>query len=640
MNRLIKIASWSIGIVGVVVLGVAAAVHLLENSAFVRSQAADRFSGFSGKKTTIGKISIDWGSTSHVRLTDVAIANASWGKAPQMVKAEEIDFDIRLWPLLHGEIELPQLSLRKPEIRLESNDKDQSNWSISEAPVTATAAKAIKPEERHQTPLIGRLEIIDGRIGYSDLKRKLDLEGAVSTATGKAGADPEAEFTLKGNLQEQPLTVHFIGGSALMLRETDKPYPVDLDVAYGETKMNVKGTLQDPLQWKGADVQLSLAGPDLADIFPLLGIPGPPTPPYQLSGRLDHSPDMWRVDELKWHAGDSDLAGDITIDQHAKPSHLTAKLTSERLAFKDLAPLIGASPGKQGNVSVQQKKMATKTEAEGNLFPDVPLHVERLRAMNMDVSLDAKRVIAPDYLPVQALDFRVLIDNGEANVRPLKMAFGGGGVTGSLDIDAREDTPKVGSALELKDIDLAAFFRGSRFFDTTKGLVQGQISLAGSGRSLAQVMGSADGHISFAMAGGSVSNLMVSLAGLQLADALALYVTGDNTIPLRCALGRINVVKGQATFQKTIVDTQKSVLHVDGQMALNDQVVQLKLTADPKHFDLLDLHAPVLIKGKIRSPNISIDRAIPIPTPVLGSADDVQCEELTKQLLSTGSAPG
>ena len=51
------------------------------------------------------------------------------------------------------------------------------------------------------------------------------------------------------------------------------------------------------------------------------------------------------------------------------------------------------------------------------------------------------------------------------------------------------------------------------------------------GRSLAQVMGGADGRVVVAMTGGSVSSLMVALAGLQLFDALILYVTGDNRIP-------------------------------------------------------------------------------------------------------------
>jgi len=153
----------------------------------------------------------------------------------------------------------------------------------------------------------------------------------------------------------------------------------------------------------------------------LLGIPGPPTPPYRISGKLDREPGLWKFVNTKWHVGDSDLTGDILIDETKKPEFLTAKLVSQNLAFADLAPLVGAPPGKTGNVSPQQKQTQQKLEATGDLFPNVPLHTERLRAMNMDVTLDAKKVVAPDYLPVQALAFRVLINNGVATAKPLTL---------------------------------------------------------------------------------------------------------------------------------------------------------------------------------------------------------------------------
>ena len=160
----------------------------------------------------------------------------------------------------------------------------------------------------------------------------------------------------------------------------------------------------DPFQWTGADVQLSLSGHDLADIYPLLGIPGPPTPPYNISGKLHRESGVWKFVQSKWHVGDSDLTGDVLVDTRRKPGHLTAKLVSQKLVFADLAPLVGAPPDKPGgNVSPQQRQTQQQLEATGDLFPNVPLKVEKLRAMNMDVTLDAKRVIAPAYLPVQAL---------------------------------------------------------------------------------------------------------------------------------------------------------------------------------------------------------------------------------------------
>ena len=178
------------------------------------------------------------------------------------------------------------------------------------------------------------------------------------------------------------------------------------------------------------------------------------------------------------------------------------------------------------------------------------------------------------------------------------------------------------------------FFRNSRYFDTTKGKIQSQVSLVGAGKSLAQVMSVADGHVDVALNGGSVSSLMVSLAGLQLFDALILYVTGDNRIPILCALGRLNFQHGTVVFDRTLLDTQKSILHVTGQVGLQSQVVNVQVKADPKSFDLLDLHGPVFVQGKIRSPQISIGRAIPIPTPVFGDAKNVACDATARQLFS------
>ena len=286
MRRILRIIGWTIaGIVVLIgVLGVAA--YFLVTSDFVRMQVENRANADSGRKTTIGRIAIDWGWISRVHLDNVQISNADWARAPHMFSAQEIAFDIRLWPLLHGDIEMPHLLLRGPELDLERNQQDQSNWSAEESPAAHAAVQQVKPQQRHQTPLIGQLEIVDGHVNYSDIGRKLELGGTVQTATGKAGAQPEAELALTGTIEGQPLTLHFTGGSALLLRETDQPYPVDLQVDYGATQVKIKGTVQDPFQFSGANVQLALAGPDLSDIYPLLGIPGPPTPPYRLAGRL------------------------------------------------------------------------------------------------------------------------------------------------------------------------------------------------------------------------------------------------------------------------------------------------------------------------------------------------------------------
>ena len=559
--RVLRIIAWTVGaLVVVVALGIGAVVLLVQSPqllSYVEKQAG----AMSGHQTKIGKISVRWGETIHVDLADVEIANTDWAKTPDMFKARRIEFDLRARPLLHGNIVIPRLRLEQPEIDLEQDAKGESNWSPDQSPIASAAAQQAAPARRAETPLIGQLQIDGGRLSYHDAKRYLGLDGTVQTATGQAGAQPQAELSLKGTLESQPLTVRFVGGSVLMLRDTKTPYPVDLEIAYGGTRLAVKGTLVDPFQYKGADVTLTLSGPNLADIYPLLGIPGPPTPPYRITGKLDHQPKLWHVSNTAWHVGDTDLAGDIVIDQNVKPAKLTANLTSGNLVFADLAPMVGAAPDKKnGSVSAEQKQTEQQLEARKDLFPNVPLHTERLRAMNMDVTLAARRVIAPSYLPIEAIAARVQVADGQATVQPLHMELGGGMVAGNLAIDARSDVPAVRADLDIDDVDLGAFFRGSRFFDTTEGKVRGRVALAGRGRSLAQVMGSASGDIAFAMTDATISNLMVSLAGLEIADALVLYVGGDNRIPIRCAMGKLDFDQGTVTFVDTLMDTRKSVL--------------------------------------------------------------------------------
>ena len=643
MARFVKVLAWAAGIFVAVIAIAVGAVYFYVTSDDFRARLEGHASTFSGRKTTIADISIDWGWTPHVHLSGVQLANAEWAKEPHMLKAERVDFEIRPWPLLKGDLVLPSLVVAKPEIVVEKGENDRMNWELGEAPAAAAAAKeAIEPDNRFETPVIGRLEITDGKLTFRDPKRKLELDGTVSTATGKAGDQPQAELQLKGKLEGQPLTVKFVGGSVAMLRDTDNPYPLDIDVAFGATKLKAKGTVLDPFQWTGADVLLSMSGPDLADIYPLLGIPGPPTPPYNISGKLTRESGVWKFSQSKWRVGDSDLTGEVLVDNRRKPGLLTAKLVSQKLVFADLAPLIGAPPDKPGGtVSPQQRQTQRQLEASGDLFPNLPLKVEKLRAMNMDVTLDARRVLAPSYLPVQALSFRVVVQDGVATAKPLTLILlgdgqsaGAGKIEGELVVDARTDTPKVRTSLALRDIELRNFFRNSRYFDATYGKVQGRVVLAGTGRSLAQVMGTADGHLALALGGGSVSSLMVSLAGLQIFDALILYVTGDHRIPIKCAVGRLNFNHGTVTFDRTLLDTQKSILRVQGQASLITQAVKAEIDADAKQFDLLDLHGAVIVQGKLRQPQISLGRVFPIPTPVIGTAKDVACPQVTQQLFS------
>lgn len=635
MRKLAKICLWLLGGFVVLLLLAGIAIYLFISSDSFRSIAENRANATTGRKTQIGQIHIDWGRVLHVTLKDVNLSNTDWGKAPHMFEAQLVEFDLVAWPLIRGEIDIPQLKVAKPKIALERDAKGESNWSFQQSPVAASAAKAVTPKDRRSAPVIDHLEIEDGKLSYNDPKRHLSLDGTVNIASGTAAEAEKVRLALKGTIENNPLTLAFKGGSILLLRNGSAPYPLSLNVSYGATKLTLEGKIADPFKFEGANVKLHLNGPDLAEVFPLLGIPAPPTPPYDLAGNLERNGDVWKMTHLTGTIGKSDMAGSISIDQSHKRSLLQADLASKTLNFDDLGPLVGIPPSaaKGDAASASQQQQKQKLDQQQNLFPDTPLHVEKLREMDMDVSLDAKQVTAAPYLPVQALVAHVNIRDGNAVVDPVKLALGGGTVAGSLGVDARSDSPIVSARLGFKDIDLKQFFRDSKYFTTTDGKILGYIDIKGNGHSLAQVFGNANGDGGLAMTGGSISGLLIDLAGLDIGHALILYITEDQRLPIRCAMGHLAFQDGRTLFDKTMMDTPRSILHIDGEAHLANQAVNMQIHADAKKFSLLDLEAPVLLVGKIRNPTISIGKKVPIPLIEPGGAKDLDCNAAIKNTL-------
>jgi uncharacterized protein involved in outer membrane biogenesis len=118
---------------------------------------------------------------------------------------------------------------------------------------------------------------------------------------------------------------------------------IDLVADVGDTHAKAKGTLFDPVHLGNLDIELELAGGDLAHLYPILQIPLPPTPEYTLKGHLVSHDDVWTFKQFEGKVGESDLAGDFTLDRSRAPQMLRAELVSDTLRLEDLRGFIGAA---------------------------------------------------------------------------------------------------------------------------------------------------------------------------------------------------------------------------------------------------------------------------------------------------------
>src|SRR4029077_290881 len=116
----------------------------------------------------------------------------------------------------------------------------------------------------------------------------------------------------------------------------------------------------------------------MANLYPLIRLVFPSTPPYRLKGHLKHDGKVWSFSNFSGRVGDSDLSGNIRVDTAPKRPFMKADLVSNLLDFDDLAGFIGGKPGTAAGETAseeQKKEAATEkqaaTEKDGDrIFPD------------------------------------------------------------------------------------------------------------------------------------------------------------------------------------------------------------------------------------------------------------------------------
>lgn len=563
---------------------------------------ANQSSRASGREVAIdGDIDVRLSLTPHIRIDGLRLGNPSWAAEPQLARIGSLQFSIKLLELLRGRLVLPEVILDQPKIALEKGPDGRKTWSFGENPGSVAVAKAAVPSRRETFPIIGNLIIRNGTIRYLDRKGGIDITSQVNTAVGTAAGRQQVSLHGDGQFQEQRFTLDIAAGSLLQLRQSDLPYPITVDAVIGATKGHIEGTLTKPLDLEGLNLTLRLSGRNMADLFPIFGIPVPSTPPYDLTGRLEHQGDVWRFSNAAGRLGDSDLAGDFTMDAGGQRPLLKAVLRSRKLDYTALAGLIGAAPPGSGTTSPKK--------AAGRVLPDTPIDMERLRAMDMDITLQAQQVVVPG-MPMQDLDTRFLLDNGRLVVDPLRFGIAQGDIAGSVVLDGRKQVPAAAADLSISHVDLARFFAGTRFAKEIRGTLAGRAKLAGNGRSFASILGTAGGDVAVFGANGQFSKLVVELIGLDIAESLGLLLDKDQPVRLRCIVGDFAVDHGLMAARTLVLDTSDSNITGDGTISLSEEKLKLTIEAHPKDPSVLAARAPIHITGTFAHPAAAPDAKV------------------------------
>jgi len=557
---------------------------------WLRGPAASYLSAKFGRPVTIhGNLRGEFSLKPLLVIDDVTLANAPWGSDATMARAEEIAVRVDVLSLFGPAVSLSELTLLRPVLLLERDPDGRENWHFGGI---------------SEVPHIGRLHVDAGIVRFLDPSPGTDFTVDVASEEATESGELPVQFKGGGKLRKNDFAIDGRAAALLALERSDRPYRLDVHAKAGSTTAKFTGTVV-PARIDNVDGTLSLQGRDLSQLYPIIPVPFPWTPPYRLNGKLRHGSGVWSFRDFSGKIGESDLAGRFDFEQKNGRNTVDTDLVSQRLNYKDLGGLLGLPPPTAAPQarSATQNKEAAKRAQSGRVLPSKPYNIEGLRAIDAKVHLQGKRIVTTD-VPFENLNAVMYLQDGRLKLQPFEVGIAGGHVTLTVAMDIRGNVIKTDADLTVRNVELKQIAPALRPPNGSAGKVGGRAKFTATGNSVADMLATSNGEVALISWGGDASELAIVLTNLDLARAVELLLRGDANSPIRCVVGNLVSENGVMDARTLVIDTGAAKILGEGKIDFRDERYDLKLKAQSKRPSLIALRGPIAIDGSFKNPNV------------------------------------
>ena len=341
MRTIVKVLAGVVIALVVVLVGVAVAIYAVDVNTLI-APVKERVKAATGRDLTVrGGGSLSLSLHPKLVLTDVTLGNAPWGTAPEMVKAERLELQVALLPLLSRRFELMELTLVRPTIALETDAKGQKNWEFAGTSPPPGSPSAPAAPGAAAVVGAGNVVITDGALTYRDGKTGDVTHVAIERFFVRArGANAPVATEFRGKVDDVAVALEGTLGPIASLLEKRWPYPVSL-----------KGEIQ-----------------------------GRPT---EVSAKIKAQDEVFTLDQLDLKFGANVLAGRL-CGHHRWP----AAQVQVRVACPDVGGEGPADHGRYechgGRCRSHDRGGGKPSPASARIFPDTPVDFAALRAFDAD----------------------------------------------------------------------------------------------------------------------------------------------------------------------------------------------------------------------------------------------------------------
>lgn len=543
----------------------------------------------------------------------------------EMVTLKRVDASIAPLALLGKEVLIPRIWLTQPNATLQRLANGKNNWTFN---------LANSSTDSESPPSSWSVDIHDivfdsGEINLNDAILKADLHVVIDplgkplpfaevigghnekkdkSAADKVSNTPDYVFGWKidGKYQGQPLTGSGKIGGMLSMSNATMPFPLQADVRSGTTRVAVVGTLTDPGNLAGLDLELKFSGASLDNLYPLIGVLLPATPPYNTDGHLIASLKqaggaVYRYENFNGKIGDSDIHGNLTYTASEPRPKLVGKLSSNTLRFADLAPLIGADSNQEkANRGERSRQPANK------VLPTEKFDTKSWGVMDADVTYAAKRIDRDKSLPLTDLSTHVVLNKGELLLDPLRFGMAGGNLNATLRLNGNQDPMHGKVDLHARRLQLKALLPEVQAMRNSLGQLNGDASFTATGNSVAALLATSNGNLRLLLNQGLISRSLMELLGLNVGNYIVAKLFGDDEVKINCAVADIQLRNGLATPRLFVIDTENAIINITGNLNFATERLDLSIDPESKGLRILTLRSPLYVKGTFKQPDAGV----------------------------------
>ncbi|MEQ8250848.1 MAG: AsmA family protein [Oceanibaculum nanhaiense] len=592
-------------IVGVLLIAIVVAVVVVVksiDSEDVKRQIAEQVSASTGRTLTIaGDLDVGISLTPVLSAKSVTFSNADWGSRPDMARIGELQVSVALLPLISGQVDIRELTVRDADILLETNRQGRGNWEFGAAKPAGQAGES-------------------GSGGGADIAfRDLTIERSVLVLKD-AAAGTEQKLTVNrlalepaGNLNKLALDIQYQDMAAVLsgtvgsidALTTGRPVPVDLEGSALGIDLVLSGTAAASPNGP-FNLSLSASGEDFAGLKPVAG-DLPDLGAFDMKAQVSGNGKALKLEPLSLKLGRTDLAGNLSVKLDGVRPAITGSLASDAL---DLAPFMGDESGSAAGGT------PASGSADGRVIPNDPLPLDALKSFDATLDYKAAKVLLQNG-EMTDLSAKLTLANGDLNLKPLVLTAFGGKIEQNLRLNASGQTPQFSTEGKVEKLDMGALLKAAADSDMLSANTDASWQLAGRGASPRAIAASLDGQVRTILQGGTVNNKYFELIAADLVPKLLPGNTAQEA-NLNCIVTRIDIARGVATNRVMLLDTSRITILGTGTANLGTEQLDMKLTPSPKDQSLLSLATPILIRGSFAQPSFAPD-PVALATGVAGA---------------------